>query len=715
MAHRDLRKSRVLVAAAGLFVGLLALWARVAWLQIGLHDHFQARANENQIEHQPLIPHRGELLDRHGRQLAQDLRIADVAIYRPQLESVKAAAKALAPLLGEDRRKLERRIGAMKGYSWLAHDVRPEVGEKIRDLRLAGVVVQSETRRDYRLGDAACEILGRTNRDNVGADGVEYQWDRELAGQTGWITLVRDGRGRRIRLPGAAGRPAVDGNSLALTIDADLQAIVEHHLARAVDTLNAQRGFAIFLDPATGEVLASACVPHLPPGKAKNWTFTDQYEPGSTFKIVVAGATLEEGMLRPADVVAASATGALELVKGCVIHDTHREATYTFRDAMRHSSNIVMGKLGLRLGDERLHRYATQLGFGSMTGIEFPGEAAGKLRPTSAWQPRSAPTISIGHEITVTPLQLALAYAAVANGGVLMEPQLVRELRAPNGRVLRRWEAQASHRVFSAATTATLRDFLASVVDSGTATTARIRGLRIAGKTGTAQKYDPRVRGYGSGMYIASFAGLAPAENPRLVGVVVIDEPRGSMYYGGQCAAPVFREVMLDLMRIPNTLLGPAPSPIAAAPPAVAPVTAPDLRLLPRGEAERRLRDYGLHARFEGAGTRVLSQQPAAGEPMDRGGLVVAWLSTPQDSSGRQLPDLTGLTVREALRQLSQRQVNASIVGRGLVVRQEPAPGSPLPLRRPCKLWCELPEASGGRLGAAAPSVGAASGHPSVP
>ncbi len=450
MAHKDMRKSRVLVSAAGLLLGLIALWVRVGWLQIALHDHFQRRANENQIEHHPLVPHRGDLLDREGELLAQDLRIADVAIYRPQLESASRAARELAPLLGEDRRKLERRIAAMKGYSWLAHGVPPEAGEKIRELALSGVVVQEQTRREYRLGDAACEILGRTNRDNMGADGVEYQWDRELAGQTGWITLVRDGRGRRIRLPGAAGRQAEDGNSLQLTIDARLQGIVETHLARAVDTLHAKRGFAIFMDPSTGEVLASACVPHLPPGKAKNWTFTDQYEPGSTFKIVVAGATLEEGMLRPSDVVAASATGALELVKGCVIHDTHREAAYTFRDAMRYSSNIVMGKLGMRLGDDRLYRYATQLGFGSMTGIEFPGEAAGKLRPTSAWQPRSAPTISIGHEITVTPLQLALAYAAVANGGVLMEPQLVRELRAPNGRGRRRC-AISSRRSWTAA------------------------------------------------------------------------------------------------------------------------------------------------------------------------------------------------------------------------------------------------------------------------
>ncbi len=688
-----MRKSRVLLAAAGLFFMLACLWARVAWLQIALHGHFEARAAENQLQRRKLVPRRGELRDCNGRVLAHDLVISRVAVYRPQLSDLPKVAAKLAPLLGEETRAVRRRLEEARGFTMLSGELPPEVGERIRALRINGVDVEDETRRDYRLGPAAAEILGRTNRDNVGVDGLEYQYDGELGGQSGWVTMIRAGASRVLRLPGAEGRAARDGATLTLSLDAELQSIVEQHLARAVDTLQAKRGFAIFVDPWTGEVRAAACVPHLPAGQAKNWTFTDQYEPGSTFKIVVAGATLEEGTAKPGEYFTASEAGRAELLPGVFIRDAHAHAGYTFFGAIQNSSNIVCGKLGIRLGAERLYRYATSLGFGEATGIEFPGETAGKLRPVSAWQPRSTPTISIGQEVAVTPLQLALAYAAVANGGVLMQPMLARELRAPDGRRLRRWDPQPVRRVFSEATTAELREMLCAVVDSGTATLARLPGLRVAGKTGTAQKVDPNTHHYGAGMYMASFAGFAPAEHPRLVGVVVIDEPHGSVYYGGQAAAPVFREIMLDLMRQPAGLLGPLSGPVAARPPAVPAVTAPDLRLLPPREAERRLRDYGLRARFEGDGPRVLSQSPAAGDPVERGGSVVAFLSPPRDSLGARLPNLVGVPMREALRQLSLRQVTVHLEGRGLVVRQEPAPGSALPLVDGCRLWCGDPEA----------------------
>jgi len=712
LTHRELRKSRVLLAAAGLFLLFACLWARVAWLQLALHGQFVTRAAENHLQRRKLIPKRGPLLDCEGRVLAHDLLISRVAVYRPQLAGSAAAAQRLAPLLGEDERALRRRIEQMHGFSWIATEVPPEVGEAIRALKLPGVVVEDDTRRDYRLGTAAAEILGRTNRDNVGVDGIEYQYDAELGGQSGWVNVVRAGATRVLKLPGAEGHPAQDGAALTLTIDADLQSIVEQHLARAVDTLQAKRGYALFMDPWTGEIRAAVCVPHLPPGQAKNWTFTDQYEPGSTFKIVVAGATLEEGLARPGDYFTASESGRSEILPGVFMRDAHAHAGYTFFGAIQNSSNIVCSKLGIRLGADRLYRYASSLGFGELTGIEYPGETAGKLRPVSEWQPRSTPTIAIGQEVAVTPLQLALAYSAIANGGVLMEPLLTHDLRAADGRVLRRWSPQPSRRVFSEATTATLREMLCAVVDSGTATEARLKDLKIAGKTGTAQMMDPRTHRYGPGMYISSFAGFAPADHPRLVGVVVIDEPHGSIYYGGQVAAPVFREVMLDLMRQPAGLIGPLSLPVAARPPAVPAVTAPDLSLLPRDEAEARLREYGLHAHFEGQGPRVLSQSPAAGEPVERGASVLALLSPPGDSLGRELPDLRGAPVREALRELSLRQVTAHLVGRGLVVRQEPAPGTPLPISGGCRLWCEEPDSPAGARAIEAAAVAAPARRP---
>jgi cell division protein FtsI/penicillin-binding protein 2 len=684
-----MRRSRVLVAAAGLFLGLALLWARIAWIQLVQHDHYAIRAEENQEQRVLQKATRGNLLDRHGRTLARDLRTYVVSAAPREMHDPRGVARALAKLLKRDGRALARQFARRPRYVEIQRQVSPEVAAAIAALGERGVSLSRESGRVYPLGAAATEVLGRTNRDNAGVDGLELQFDDDLRGQPGWTTQFRDGRGRTHELPRGLRRAPVDGNDVVLTLDADLQSIVETRLADAVDSLRALRGYALFMDPRTGEILACASVPHLGPGKARNWNFTDTYEPGSTFKMVVAGAALEENLARPDQVFTASEDGRLLLAPGAVFHDTHKEAAFTFHDAVRFSSNIVMGKLGLMVGPDRLYRYATALGFGTLTGVDFPGEAAGRLRTPDRWSGRSAPTIAIGHELTVTPLQMVLAYAAVANGGVLMRPQLVREVRSPDGRVVRRVSPEATQRVFSERTTAVLRGMLQAVVDSGTARAARVAGLTVAGKTGTAQKYLADHGGYAPGVYISSFAGFAPAESPRLVGIVVIDEPRGRHYYGGEVAAPVFRQVLTDLRGLPSGPLAPSPDQIAARPPAPAPVVVPDLRLLPPRAVERRLAALGLNPVFQGKGPRVLAQEPVAGIATERGSRVDVWLEAPPDSASRTLPDLAGLPVRQAYRELSRRQVVAKLIGHGVVARMDPPPGTPLPLAKPCVLYCE--------------------------
>jgi cell division protein FtsI/penicillin-binding protein 2 len=682
-----MRKSRVLMAAAGLFLGLAGLWIRVAWLQIVEHAHYEARAERNQEQRVLVPPVRGNLLDRHGKPLARDLLTCSISAAPREMTDPGHTARDLARVLDMDAQKLARAFTARPRFLWVARRVSPTLGEEISGWKRRGVFVSIERRRDYPLGNAAAEVLGRTNVDNVGVEGLELQFDDQLRGAAGWETLFRDGRGRTLQLERGLKRSPENGRHVVLTIDSDLQAILESHLARAADTLHAMRAFGLFLDPQTGEILAAANVPHLAEGRARNWIVTDQFEPGSTFKIVVAGASLEEGTARPDQWFEASESGQALMAPGAIFHDVHKAAGYTFRDAVRWSSNIVMGHLGILLGPQRLYRYAVNLGFGGITGLEFPGEASGRLRTPEHWSARSCPTIAIGHELSVTPLQLALAYAAVANGGVLMQPMLVREIRDDDGNVVRRYTPRAARRVFSPTTTRLLNGMLEMVVDSGTAKAARVPGLEIAGKTGTAQKYDAAARTYGRGMYVSSFAGYAPAEEPSLVGVIVIDEPRGKHYYGGEVAAPVFREVMLDLRRLPHGPLAPDITQIAARPPSPAPVMVPDVRLLPPRAAEERLEDVELRAHVVGTGARVLAQQPAAGEQVERGASVTVWLAAPADSTPA-LPDLAGVPVREALRRLTALEVPARIHGQGVVQRQLPVAGTPLPIAGACELWC---------------------------
>ncbi len=684
-----MRKSRVLVAAAGLLFGLVLVWLRIGWLQVVRHAHYTERADLNQEQRVLLRPTRGNLLDRAGHVLARDLKTYSVSGAPREMADPRRTARALAGLLDEPPARLLREFAKRPRFVWIKRRISPALAERIAARRERGVYLATEVQRVYPLGAASAELLGRTDLDANGVDGLELQLDPALRGRPGWTTLFRDGAGRSMALPGGLRREPEDGQHVVLTLDADLQCIVETHLAAAVKELRAVRGFAMFMDPRTGEVLAAAVAPHLEPGKARNWNFTDQFEPGSTYKPVVVGAALEEGLAKPDQVFEASADGVGAVAPGTNFHDVHKEASYRFRDAVRWSSNIVMGRVANLVGAERLYRYSTALGFGSITGITFPGEAGGRLRSPEHWSARSTPTIAIGHEISVTPLQLTLAYAAIANGGVMMRPMLVREIRDADGTTVRRYAPEASHRVFSEQTSALIREMLTAVVDSGTAKAARVPGIQVAGKTGTAQKYDASVGTYGRGLYLSSFAGFAPAEAPRMVGVVVIDEPRGAKYYGGECAAPVFGRVVADLRRLPRGPLGSGVVQVAARPPAPAPVVVPDLRLLPARTAERRLAAYDLRARNAGQGTRVLTQEPAAGTEVERGAVVTLWLSRPEDAADRRLPDLAGLSVRAALRKLAPHQVAARIVGNGTVVRQSPIAGTKLPLGGPCVLYCE--------------------------
>jgi cell division protein FtsI (penicillin-binding protein 3) len=359
LAHTEVRKSRVLVAAAGLCFGLVLVWLRVGWLQIVRHGYYAERADLNQEQRVLQRPTRGNLLDREGHVLARDLMTYSVSGAPREMADPRGTARALAALLDEPAARLLKAFAERPRFVWIKRRISPVIAEKIAARHDHGVYLATEVQRVYPLGSAAAEILGRTDLDANGVDGLELQLDPELRGRPGWTPLFRDGAGRSMALPGGLKRSPEAGQQVVLTLDADLQCIVDSHLQAAVDSLHALRGFALFMDPRTGEVLAAAVAPHLAPGKARNWNFTDQFEPGSTFKPVTAGAALEEGLANPDEVIEASATGVAQLAPGALFHDVHKGAAFSFRDAIRWSSNIVMGKIGNRVGPQRLYRYAT--------------------------------------------------------------------------------------------------------------------------------------------------------------------------------------------------------------------------------------------------------------------------------------------------------------------------------------------------------------------
>ena len=708
-------RSRLLFLVGALALWLAAIGARLYDLQVVRHEEFTRRAERQQQRVIELDPPRGTIFDARGRELAVSVEVESAFAVPREVEDVKRAAAALARVLGGDRARLERLLASDREFVWVARKLDPPQARAARDLDLAGVYFLEESKRYYPLRETAAQVLGYVGTDNHGLAGLEAMYEKVVAGKPGRRTVLRDAKAGMAVPPDLPSAAPVPGRDVYLTLDAALQGIAERELAAGVERLRARSGSVVLLDPSSGAVLAMASYPTFDPNRFgaageeawRNRVVADAYEPGSTFKMVTAAAALEQGLITPDERIDCEMGGIT--LAGVRIADHKAFGTLSFREVIAKSSNVGTIKTALRVANRDFYATIRAFGFGRTTGIDLPGESPGLLMPVERWPALAKAYMAFGQGLSVTPLQLVRAFGAVANGGRLLAPYVVRQIGAGADAQFPHPQPVVAGEPVSPRTIATLRALLAGVTqEGGTAKVAALPGYPVAGKTGTAQKYDAATGGYGRGMYMASFAGIAPADHPRIVGVVVIDEPPRDLYYGGQVAAPVFREIVLDLMRRGEGVLGPVEGPVASRPPAVPAVIAPDLRLLAAKEAERRLRDFGLRARFEGQGPRVLSQSPAAGQPVDRGGSVTAWLSPPRDSAHSRLPDLSGLPMREALRQLSLRQVRPRLSGHGLVVRQDPPPGTPLPIAGSCRLWCEVPDApvkSGSGASAAAASA----------
>ena len=518
-------------------VFLLAIFGRVFYVQVLAAPGLKAKAESQSVATPTLSAHRGSILDRSGEVLACPQPMATVSATPYLVKDPAKTAAKLAPLLRVSEKELTTKFTGKGGFVYLARKIDPSVGAKVKALKLTGVDVSSEDLRVYPDRALAPQLLGFVDTENKGVAGLEKQYDALLSGTPGSEQVVRDVLGQRLKT--LSEKASTNGRNLTLTIDSDIQYEADTVLTELVRQFSAEKASAVVLDPQTGEVLAMANTPvfdtnafaQTKPADQRNATVSDQYEPGSTFKVVVAAAALSAGLVTPETTF--SLTPTLTLYD-LVVHEAEavpgvRHLSVT--QIIAQSSNVGAVTLGRQVGKNRLTDMIYRFGFTQPLGIDFPGETGGSMPSPEKWSGTTIGNVPIGQGVAVTPLQMASAYAAIANGGLLMQPHLVKDGKS---HVLRQ--------VISPVVASELRSMLTVTVQSGTGTRAQVQGYDVAGKTGTAQAFNPNGGGYAEGKYVASFVGMVPADTPRLVILVVVNEP-SSQHLGGDVAAPAFAAI----------------------------------------------------------------------------------------------------------------------------------------------------------------------------
>lgn len=538
----------VLLMVCTLTVGLCC---RLGYLQIYKSGWLSENAVDQRVRSIPVEPRRGAIYDRNGIEMAVSSSIESVYAIPAEIKNVEQTAAKLAAILDFDEDKLSKKLKRRQAFTWVARKITEDQAIKIKKADLPGIGLTEEGDRQYPQGELAAHVLGFTGLDSQGLDGVELTFDKYLKGEKGSVVVEYDGGGREI--PSAVHRyiAPVAGNTVYLTVDAVIQKIVERELDKAMIDTGAKAATIIAMQPYTGEILALANRPTYNPNNfadysPKTWrniAISNAYEPGSTFKIVTTATALDSKVVTPQDTFFDS--GAID-VQGRTIHCWKHggHGQQSFKQVVENSCNPGFVSVGLRLGADNFYRYLDEFGLSDLTNIDLPGEAKGIRISKDKAQPINLGTMAMGQSIAVTPLQLITAVSAAINGGVLVKPQVVKSINTANGDKVAEFGTDQQRRVVSEQTSALVRDIMESVVRNGTGKSAYIEGMHIGGKTGTAQKAG--AGGYINGKYLASFIGFAPAAHPEIVIVVAIDEPVG-MYYGGQIAAPVFKNIMYDV------------------------------------------------------------------------------------------------------------------------------------------------------------------------
>jgi cell division protein FtsI (penicillin-binding protein 3) len=636
--RRPLRRNqrRVTIAKLLFLAFFLVIGGRAMQLQLLQGDKLMRLGQRQHLKEWIVLPKRGALFDRFGEPLALSMESQSVYARPHRVQDADDLSRSLAQILKLRLGDVKEKITAEKSFVWIKRQVTSAEAEKIQALNADGIGMFYEPNRHYPQGQLAGQLIGFVGRDSEGLEGLELKYNDYIRGETGSSVTERDALGRRVMVQGVEGLHIPPGSDIHLTLDSAIQHMAEKELETSIIKYRAKAGVAIVVEPFTGEVLAMANYPSFDPNnyskesaeQRRNRAVTDSFEPGSTFKTITAAAALEEGVVGKDDLF------YCEMGKypyaGKIIHDTHPHGWLSFAKILQVSSNIGFTKVAEKLKKERFFKYIERFGFGEPTGVDVPGEASGLLRKPDRWSNIDLATHAFGQGLSTTPMQMVMAYAAVANGGFLMRPFVMRRAVGPKGDVLLENQPHVVRRVISEKTATLLASILQDVTtEGGTGVMANLEGFDVAGKTGTAQKADPVHGGYAAKKRVASFVGFVPANNPRLVALVLIDEPEVNVY-GGVVAAPVFRNIAQGALRH-----------LAVAPQNSAPIPAtPSLPEPP---------------------VRQLVKRPSIAMP---------------EASGDGAPDFVGLSLREALEKAQTLRLKVRLQGSGYVVKQSPAPGN---------------------------------------
>lgn len=679
------------------FLSLIIIW-KLFCIQVLNRKEYKKIASAQYKKEKPIPAKRGYIYDRNMQVLAQDLKFYSFGCYLDKIEDRNKIAEIFSKYLGESKYTYLKKMRGKKGFVFLDRKVEKKIGDEILKYDLAGVSNTPYYSRFYPYSNNAAQVIGFTDIDNHGLTGIENQYENILRGIDGSTIYKADAMGRTFPDPTSLYNAPKDGSDIILTIDIVCQTIAEEELKKAVENSKAAGGMIAIMNPNNGEILAMASYPDYNPNEPqkyntynyKNRFICDTFEPGSTFKLVTAAAAIQENIKKPSDVIFCE-NGSINLFNHR-IRDAKPHGKLTFQEVIEKSSNIGVIKSSLLIGKRKLFAYARDFGFGTETGLNLIGEVSGTLRQPADWSKLSLPMISFGHEITVTGVQLLNAYASIANGGYLIRPRIIKEMHSSDGETFDRTRTEQIRRVVSEETVKILKSFLVGAVEHGTGVNARVKGIKIGGKTGTAQRVLANGRGYSNSNYTSSFIGFWPADEPEFVCLVVIESPRNG-HYGGTVAAPAFKNIVQRITNIPSNKQKIVWSPNKELPEMgeTLQVRIPDVRNLTLKSAKRKLERFEQFLEISGNGSVVSQQSPKPGTYLDGGETIVLVCSGASSINDESVvtPRVVGMSLRKAINTALQAKMKFKITyGSGRVVEQSPLPGKKVNPGTVCYMRC---------------------------